>query len=90
MNLLVMRTTGSRKGMHGETDLELFSTRELIAELMRRRTFLGVVVHSEQELKERSWSDERVFKVHFNGNLDSFEAGRLLESVASRIIIECD
>jgi hypothetical protein len=86
----IARTTGSRKGMHSENDLELFSTRELIAELMRRRTFLGVVVHSEQELKERSWNDERVFKVHFNGNLDSFEAGRLLESVASRIIIECD
>ena len=76
--------------MHSDNDLELFSTRELIAELMRRRTFLGVVVHSETELKERSWNDERVFKVHFNGNLDSFEAGRLLESVASRIIIECD
>lgn len=76
--------------MHSDPELELFSTRELIDELMRRRTFLGIVVHSDQELKEPSWNDERVFKVHFNGNLDSMEAGRLLESVASRMAFECE
>jgi hypothetical protein len=67
------------------SDLELASTRELIDELMRRRTFLGVIVHSEHELTQESWNDERVFKVHFNGNLDSTRAGKLLERVASRI-----
>lgn len=72
------------------SDLELFSTRELIDELMRRRTFLGVVVHSQEELRDSTWHDERVFKVHFNGNLDSTEAGRLLESVASRMAFECE
>jgi len=66
------------------SELELFSTRELINELMRRRTFLGVVVHSEQELKG-DWGDERTFKVHFNGNLDTAQAGRLLETVADYI-----
>lgn len=67
------------------SDLELASTRELIDELMRRRTFLGVIVHSEQELTHNAWNDERVFKVHFNGNLDSTRAGKLLERVASSI-----
>jgi len=70
------------------TDLELASTRELIDELMRRRTFLGVIVHSEQELTQPAWDDERVFKVHFNGNLDTSSAGRLLQRVASSI--SCD
>src|SRR4051794_8628083 len=32
-------------------DLELFTTKELINELMQRKTFLGIVVHSEEELK---------------------------------------
>lgn len=67
------------------SDLELYSTRELIDELMRRQTFLGVVIHSEQELKSGLWGDERMFKVHFNGNLDTTRAGRLMESVASYI-----
>lgn len=67
------------------SELELYSSRELINELMRRRTFLGVVIHSEQELKGGDWGDERVFKVHFNGNLDTLSAGQLLETVADYI-----
>ena len=67
------------------TELELVSTRELIAELMRRQTFLGVVIHSEEELRSPIWGEERMFKVHFNANLDTARAGRLLESVASYI-----
>ena len=73
-----------------QPELEFYSSRELIEELMRRRTFLGVIVHSADELKQPAWDDERVFKVHFNGNLDSTRAGRLLEKVASRIDAECE
>jgi hypothetical protein len=61
--------------------LELFTTRELVDELMRRKTFLGVVVHSETELKG-PWQGERTFQVHFNSNLEPGQAGRLLDAVA--------
>lgn len=61
--------------------LELYPTSDLVEELMRRKTFLGVVVHSEQELKGE-WQGERTFQVHFNSNLSSGQASRLLESVA--------
>ena len=64
------------------SELTFFTTQELIAELMSRRTFLGVVVHSEEELKQDPWSEERTFKVHFNGNLDSGKASRLLDTVS--------
>lgn len=67
------------------SELELYSTRELIDELMRRQTFLGVVIHSDQEFKSGPWGDERIFKVHFNNNLDAAQTGRLLDSVASYI-----
>lgn len=61
--------------------LELCTTTELVEELMRRTTFLGVVVHSEQELKG-PWVGERTFQVHFNSNLDAGQAWRLLDVVA--------
>jgi hypothetical protein len=62
-------------------ELELFATHELIEELMRRKTFLGVVIHSEAEMRGR-WMEEHLFRVHFNGNLSATEASRLLETVA--------
>jgi hypothetical protein len=65
--------------------LELYTAEELIAELMRRTTFLGVVVHSEDEFKNRQWHDERIFKVHYNANLNREEAGRLLDAVTARL-----
>ncbi len=67
------------------SELELYSTRELIQELMRRQTFLGVVVHSEPELRTGPWSGERVFTVHLNSNMGAAEAGRLLEVIAGRM-----
>jgi hypothetical protein len=67
------------------TDLELYTTKQLIDELMRRPTFLGVVVHSEEELKNGAWNGERIFKVHFNANMDAGQALRLLETVAARM-----
>lgn len=59
-------------------DLELVSTRELVEELMRRTTFMGIIVHAAEEVKSPRWDEERVFKVHFNQNLDAEQAGRLL------------
>jgi hypothetical protein len=60
--------------------LELHSTTELIEELLRRKTFLGVIVHSEQELKGQ-WKGERTFKVHYNSNLNAGQTCRLLDAV---------
>lgn len=65
-----------------QDDLALFTSQELIDELMRRKTFLGVIVHSEQEAKSDVWPDERIFKVRFNENLDRERTSRLLAVVA--------
>ena len=64
------------------TELAFVSTQDLIAELMRRQTFLGVVIHSENEAKEVGWKEEQRFKVHFNHHLDVKSASRLLEAVS--------
>jgi hypothetical protein len=66
-------------------ELELYTSRELINELMRRNTFLGVVIHSTEDVKSRGWTDERVFSVHYNSNLDAAEVARLLDVIASRV-----
>jgi hypothetical protein len=73
-----------------QPELEFYSTSELIDELMRRRTFLGVIIHSAEEFKQPQRDEDRVFRVHFNGNLNSTQAGRLLEKVASRIDTKCE
>lgn len=65
--------------------LEFYTTKELIHELMRRKTFLGVVVHSQEEFKKPQWSGEKTFKVHFNSNIEVQQLGRLLETVAEYI-----
>ena len=67
------------------SDLELFTTKELVAELMRRKTFLGVIIHSESDFKAESWEGEKNFKVHFNSNLDAQQACCLLDTVAQRM-----
>lgn len=64
--------------------LAFFTSQELIEELMRRKTFLGVVIHSVEEHKQEAW-DERTFKMHFNENLDLGRASRLLDTVAEYI-----
>ena len=66
-------------------ELELFSTEELIDELMRRTTFQGVIVHARDGAKSRHWSGERVFRVRINQNLAPEEAGRLLDVVSQQI-----
>jgi len=68
-----------------QSDLAFFTSEDLIAELMRRQTFLGVVVQSESDWKHGEWGEERTFRVHFNGNLATEEASRLLGRVASYI-----
>lgn len=65
-----------------QDELALFTSQELIEELMRRKTFLGIVVHSQEEAKIPAWPQERLFRVHYNGNLDAERAARLLGVVA--------
>ena len=67
-------------------DLELVSTRELVEELMRRTTFMGIIVHAADEVRNPRWEEERVFKVHFNRNLDAEQVGRLLGVVSDYMI----
>jgi hypothetical protein len=67
------------------SDLELFSTKELIDEIVRRQTFLGIVVHSTEEMKGRRWNGEKAFQVRFNSNLNWEEASRLLSVVTEHM-----
>ncbi|MFO0888679.1 MAG: hypothetical protein U0790_05960 [Isosphaeraceae bacterium] len=71
------------------TDLELFSTADLIDELLRRTTFQGVVIHSHDEARSPHWSGERIFRVRHNANFDTEQVGRLLD-VVSQYIARCD
>jgi hypothetical protein len=66
-------------------ELELFSTEDLINELMRRTTFQGVVVHARDGAKSRHWDGERVFRIRINQNLAPEEASRLLDVVSQHI-----
>ena len=65
--------------------LELFETQELIDEIMRRKTFLGVVVGAREELRAPWPEGEKAFRVHYNENLDRDEACRLLAAVSERL-----
>jgi hypothetical protein len=66
-------------------DLELYATPDLINELLRRTTFQGVIVHAIDGAKNRHWEGERLFAVRHNANLDTEEAGRLLDVVGHYI-----
>ncbi len=66
-------------------ELELFSSQELIHELLRRTTFQGVIIHALDGAKDPDWVGERLFAVHHNASLDTEEAGRLLEVVSQYI-----
>jgi len=70
------------------SDLELFTSQELIAELLRRETFLGVVVHSQDEWRNQQWGEERMFKVSFNDNLSAPKVARLLDAVSEYIELQ--
>jgi len=66
-------------------DLALYTTDELVSELLNRQTFIGVLVRGEGDWKGR-WDGERNFKVSFNGNLDAQEVRRLLGVVADHLL----
>jgi hypothetical protein len=66
-------------------DLELYSTEELIDELLNRTSFQGVLVHADQGVKKRTWDGSRIFKVRFNDNLSHDEAHRLLSVVSEHM-----
>jgi hypothetical protein len=72
------------------TELAFCTTQELIAELMGRQTFYGIVVHSADDHRQEKWPDERLFKVHFNQNLDSGRASRLLDTIADYMDCQLD
>jgi hypothetical protein len=67
------------------SDLAFYTSHELIEELMRRKTFLGVVVHSADEIKTQGWPGEQTFKVRFNSNLDTPKVSRLLNKLSEYI-----
>ncbi len=71
------------------TPIELYTTKELVDELMRRRTFLGVIIHSDKELKN-DWPGEGTFQVHFNANLDAARVSCLLDGVAQFLSLHPD
>jgi hypothetical protein len=74
------------KGVHMHTsELAFFSTRDLIDELVRRQSFLGVVVHAVGETRGQGWAGNRDFQVRFNENLDAEAVSRLLSVVADGI-----
>jgi len=73
-----------------DSELAFFTTDELIEEIMRRQTFCGVVVQASDQHKQANWSSERIFRVHYNQNLDSERASRLLDVVAAHMSIDSE
>lgn len=66
-------------------ELDWVATQDLIKELLCRTTFQGIIIHASDEVKNRDWDGERLFTVRHNGNLDTEEAGRLLDVVSQYI-----
>jgi hypothetical protein len=69
--------------------LALFTVKDLVDELMRRRTFLGVILHSGHDCKNATWNGTHMFKVHYNSNLNAAEAAGLLSTVSEYIQQNC-
>lgn len=67
-------------------DLELIPTQQLINELVRRTTFLGIIVQSTEEYRNTWTQGERSFRVHYNENLADDEARRLLAIVSDQMM----
>ncbi len=65
-------------------DLALFTSEQLVNELLRRQTFLGVLIHDEEAWKGR-WDGTRNFRVSFNSNLKTEEVRRLLDVVTAHL-----
>jgi hypothetical protein len=73
--------------MESQNDLAFVTSQELVNELMRRKTFLGVVVHADGDVRG-PWVGEKNFRVHFNGAMQPAEAGRLLATLADSLCLE--
>ena len=73
--------------METQNDLAFVTSQELVDELMRRKTFLGVVIHAEGDVRG-PWVGEKNFRVHFNGAMQPAEAGRLLATLADSLCLE--
>lgn len=67
-------------------ELEFVPTQALINELVRRTTFLGVIVQSTEEYRNNWTEGERSFRVHYNDNLADDEARRLLAVVSDQMM----
>jgi hypothetical protein len=67
-------------------ELELVPTQSLINELVRRTTFLGVIVQASEEYRTPWTEGDRSFRVHYNDNLDDGEALRLLSVVSEQML----
>jgi len=67
------------------SELDLLATRDLIDELRGRTPSRGVIVYVADGAKTRHWEGERFFTVCHNANLDTEEAGRLLDVISQRI-----
>lgn len=63
-------------------ELELYTTEQLINEIIRRKTFQGVIVHAEGDFKDRPWRGVKDFKVHWNDNLKKKEACEILSGMS--------
>jgi hypothetical protein len=68
------------------SELEYFSSQELVDELVRRQSFLGVIIHAVGETRGQGWIGNKDFQVRFNENLDAETASRLLNVVAEGIV----
>jgi hypothetical protein len=66
-------------------ELAFYSSTELVDELLRRQSFLGVVVHAVGETRGGGWKGNKDFQVRFNDNLDAGSVRRLLNVVAEGI-----
>jgi len=66
-------------------ELELFSTQDLINELLRRTTFQGVIVHAALGAKNRHWVGEHLFAVHHKLTDKASTVGRIRADAEVRI-----
>jgi hypothetical protein len=65
--------------------LEFCTTEELIEELRKRNTFLGVIVFSPQELLAAKWDNVRKFQVIVK-NMTRKQAFSLLTDTAKSLV----
>lgn len=65
------------------SDLELYSSEELIQELLSRTTFVGIVIRSEKEAK--GVSGHRSFRVYSSNNLNTDQTLTILSGLVSQL-----